>query len=59
MTVVAATSGRPEKRPLFSDQVEAVNRLARHLRRPGTRGLYVAATGTGKTLVSARVADEL
>ncbi|MGW1591909.1 Helicase associated domain protein [Streptomyces sp. NPDC002386] len=41
------------------DQVYAVGRLARHLRRPGTRGLYVSATGTGKTLVSIRVADEL
>lgn len=61
MTVVAATTapGRPGKRTLFPDQVEAVSRLARHLRRPGTRGLYVAATGTGKTLVSIRVADEL
>lgn len=36
-----------------------MNRLARYLRRPGTRELYVAATGTGKTLVSIRVADEL
>ncbi|MFF5826055.1 Helicase associated domain protein [[Kitasatospora] papulosa] len=61
MTVVAATAapGRPEKRALFPDQVEAVTRVARHLRRPGTRGLFVAATGTGKTLVSIRVADEL
>nr|WSW64716.1 Helicase associated domain protein [Streptomyces sp. NBC_00995]WSW71237.1 Helicase associated domain protein [Streptomyces sp. NBC_00995] len=61
MTVVAATTapGRPGKRALFPDQVEAVTRVARHLRRPGTRGLFVAATGTGKTLVSIRVADEL
>ncbi|GGP77603.1 DEAD/DEAH box helicase [Streptomyces sindenensis] len=59
MTVVAATPGLQGKRALFPDQAEAVNRLARHLRRPGTRGLYVAATGTGKTLVSIRVADEL
>ncbi|MEU5331311.1 DEAD/DEAH box helicase family protein [Streptomyces parvus] len=51
--------GLPERRALFPDQVEAVFRVARHLRRPGTRGLYVAATGTGKTLVSIRVADEL
>jgi len=36
-----------------------VERLVRHLRRPGSRGLYVAATGTGKTLVSIRVADGL
>ncbi|WP_333774454.1 DEAD/DEAH box helicase [Streptomyces sp. IBSBF 3136] len=41
------------------DQVYAVERLARHLHRPGTRGLFVSATGTGKTLVSIRVADEL
>ncbi|MGK7235792.1 DEAD/DEAH box helicase [Streptomyces hygroscopicus] len=51
--------GRPEKARLFPDQVEAVNRLVRHLRRAGTRGLFVSATGTGKTLVSIRVADEL
>ncbi|MFE0043678.1 DEAD/DEAH box helicase [Streptomyces albireticuli] len=60
MTVAAvAASGRPEKRPLFADQVQAASRLVRHLRRAGTRGLYVSATGTGKTLVSIRVADEL
>ncbi|MEU0179545.1 DEAD/DEAH box helicase family protein [Streptomyces massasporeus] len=34
-------------------------RLARHLRRAGTRALFVSATGTGKTLVSIRTADEL
>ncbi|WP_333744874.1 DEAD/DEAH box helicase [Streptomyces ardesiacus] len=44
---------------LFPDQVEAVERLVRHLRRPGSRGLFVSATGTGKTLVSNRVADGL
>ncbi|MGW5765819.1 DEAD/DEAH box helicase family protein [Streptomyces tendae] len=44
---------------LFPDQVEAVERLVRHLHRPGSRGLFVAATGTGKTLVSVRVADGL
>ncbi|MFI5740935.1 Helicase associated domain protein [Streptomyces anulatus] len=60
MTVAAATApGLPGKRALFPDQVEAVSRVARHLRRPGTRGLFVSATGTGKTLVSIRVADEL
>ncbi|MFJ9855509.1 Helicase associated domain protein [Streptomyces sp. NPDC101150] len=48
-----------DKRPLFPDQVQAVQQAARQLRRPGTRGLYVAATGTGKTLVSIRIADEL
>jgi predicted helicase len=39
--------------------VEAVERLVRHLHRPGSRGLYVSATGTGKTLVSIRAADGL
>ncbi|WP_318219236.1 DEAD/DEAH box helicase [Streptomyces sp. SCL15-6] len=51
--------GRSVKPRLFPDQVEAVERLVRHLRRPGTRGLFVSATGTGKTLVSVRVADGL
>ncbi|GAA3185121.1 DEAD/DEAH box helicase [Streptomyces virens] len=49
----------PATRTLFPDQAEAVERLVRHLRRPGSRGLYVSATGTGKTLVSIRVADQL
>ncbi|MGW7639114.1 Helicase associated domain protein [Streptomyces decoyicus] len=60
MTVVEVP--RPngqDKRPLFPDQAQAVQRVVKHLRRPGTRGLLVAATGTGKTLVSIRVADEL
>ncbi|MEU0169031.1 Helicase associated domain protein [Streptomyces iakyrus] len=51
--------GGPKKRPLFPHQLKAVQRAVRHLRRPGTRGLLVAATGTGKTVVSSRVADEL
>ncbi|MFK0264229.1 Helicase associated domain protein [Streptomyces angustmyceticus] len=60
MTVVEIPRpGGPNKRPLFPDQVQAVQQAVRQLRRPGTRGLYVAATGTGKTLVSIRVADEL
>ncbi|WP_033226681.1 MULTISPECIES: DEAD/DEAH box helicase [unclassified Streptomyces] len=49
---------RPRAVP-FPDQAEAVKRLVRHLHRPGTRGLFVSATGTGKTLVSIRVADGL
>ncbi|MER5842734.1 Helicase associated domain protein [Streptomyces prasinus] len=49
----------PATRTLFPDQAEAVERLVRHLRRPRSRGLYVSATGTGKTLVSIRVADQL
>ncbi|WP_328436220.1 Helicase associated domain protein [Streptomyces sp. NBC_00444] len=60
MTVVELPRpGRPGKPRLFPDQAEAVKRLVRHLRRAGTRGLFVSATGTGKTLVSIRVADEL
>ncbi|MFD7461077.1 MULTISPECIES: DEAD/DEAH box helicase [unclassified Streptomyces] len=50
--------GRP-RADLFPDQAEAVKRIVRHLHRPGTRGLFVSATGTGKTLVSIRVADGL
>ncbi|MFJ6838701.1 Helicase associated domain protein [Streptomyces sp. NPDC091209] len=60
MTVaVVSASDHSQKKRLFADQAEAVSRLARHLRRPGTRALYVSATGTGKTLVSIRLADEL
>ncbi|MFI8834892.1 Helicase associated domain protein [Streptomyces afghaniensis] len=60
MTVVELPRpGRPEPARLFPDQAEAVKRLAGHLRRAGTRGLFVSATGTGKTLVSIRVTDEL
>ncbi|GCB53520.1 DEAD/DEAH box helicase [Streptomyces sp. NL15-2K] len=60
MTVVELPRfGRPERSRLFPDQAEAVKRLVRHLRRAGTRGLYVSATGTGKTLVSVRVTDGL
>ncbi|WDM16627.1 Helicase associated domain protein [Streptomyces lavenduligriseus] len=60
MTVVALPRpGRPGRAQLFPDQADAVDRLVRHLRRPGTRALFVSATGTGKTLVSIRVADGL
>lgn len=45
--------------PLHEDQEEALRRILKHLRRPGTRGLYVAATGTGKTLVASRTAHRL
>ncbi|MGW4937321.1 Helicase associated domain protein [Streptomyces sp. NPDC004166] len=58
MTVVDVLSLRPPKRQLFPDQVEALERVVRHLRRAGTRALYVSATGTGKTLVSCRAAEE-
>ncbi|MFG3187080.1 DEAD/DEAH box helicase [Streptomyces nigra] len=60
MTVVELPRpGRPERARLFPDQAEAVARLVRHLGRPGTGGLFVSATGTGKTLVSIRVVDGL
>jgi superfamily II DNA or RNA helicase len=38
------------------DQQNGHDRAVRHLHRPGTRGLYVAACGTGKTLVGIRLA---
>lgn len=60
MSVVAGTSSLTSGRKTLSpDQVHAVGRLARHLHRPGARALFVSATGTGKTLTSIRVADEL
>ncbi|MEU0148787.1 DEAD/DEAH box helicase family protein [Streptomyces sp. NPDC006288] len=40
-------------------QVKGRDAAARHLRRPGTRGLFVSATGTGKTLVAIRLVDLL
>ncbi|WP_272898488.1 DEAD/DEAH box helicase family protein [Streptomyces sp. MOE7] len=49
-------AGRPTLRP---DQERGLVATVRHLRRPHTRALYVAATGTGKTLVSIRAADQL
>ncbi|MGY5135571.1 Helicase associated domain protein [Streptomyces nigrescens] len=45
--------------PLHEDQEEALRRILKHLHKPGTRGLYVAATGTGKTLVASRAAHQL
>ncbi|MER6145215.1 Helicase associated domain protein [Streptomyces sparsogenes] len=60
VTPVESAAPRSAGRPvLFPDQAEAVDQLVRHLRRPGTRALFVSATGTGKTLVSIRVADGL
>ncbi|MFF7159742.1 Helicase associated domain protein [Streptomyces sp. NPDC008139] len=44
---------------LFPRQTEGVQKAARHLRRPGSRALLVSATGTGKTLMSIRIADAL
>ncbi|MEV8628545.1 Helicase associated domain protein [Streptomyces sp. NPDC051079] len=60
VTPVEPTVPRPAGRPaLRPDQDRGLRAAVRHLRRPNTRALYVAATGTGKTLVSIRVADEL
>ncbi|MEU9473759.1 DEAD/DEAH box helicase family protein [Streptomyces avermitilis] len=38
------------------DRQNGHDRAVRHLHRPGTRGLYVSACGTGKTLVGIRLA---
>lgn len=50
---------RPGPLPLRPDQADGHDRTVRHLRRPGTRALYVSACGTGKTLVAIRVAGTL
>ncbi|WP_324608719.1 DEAD/DEAH box helicase family protein [Streptomyces sp. NRRL S-1824] len=52
-------SRHPQRPSLRPDQVQGLGAVVRHLRRSHTRALYVAATGTGKTLVSIRAADEL
>jgi hypothetical protein len=44
---------------LRADQQAAVDAAVKQLRRAGSRGLYVEATGTGKTLTSIRIADAL
>jgi superfamily II DNA or RNA helicase len=49
----------PAKRALWPDQDRGVAAVTRHLRRPNTRALLVSATGTGKTLMSIRITDEL
>lgn len=51
--------GPADRAVLFPRQAEGVQKAVRHLRRPGTRALLVSATGTGKTLMSIRVADTL
>ncbi|MFI6340972.1 Helicase associated domain protein [Streptomyces sp. NPDC050535] len=50
---------KPKPLSLYEDQQEALSRILKHLHKPGTRGLYVAATGTGKTLVASRAAAQL
>ncbi|WP_327350142.1 Helicase associated domain protein [Streptomyces sp. NBC_01321] len=58
-SIEPSSSRRLQRPPLRPDQVQGLGAVVRHLRRPHTRALYVAATGTGKTLVSIRAADEL
>ncbi|MFC9606270.1 Helicase associated domain protein [Streptomyces niveus] len=53
------TTHPPRKPELRPDQKHGLKAAVRHLRRPNTRALFVSATGTGKTLVSIRVADAL
>lgn len=48
-----------ERAGLFPRQAEGVHRVVRHLSCPGSRALLVSATGTGKTLMSIRIADVL
>lgn len=55
-TIADAHRRRTTLRP---HQVQARDCLVRHLRRPRTRALYVAATGSGKTLTAIRVAEGL
>ncbi|WP_328674884.1 DEAD/DEAH box helicase [Streptomyces sp. NBC_00343] len=60
VTPVDASTARPFRKPaLHADQERGLAAAVRHLKRPNTRALYVSATGTGKTLVSIRVADML
>ncbi|MGW0550107.1 Helicase associated domain protein [Streptomyces altiplanensis] len=58
-SVEVRPSRRPERAMLRPHQVEGRDAAARHLRRPGTRALYVSATGTGKTLVAIRLVELL
>lgn len=60
VTSVEVSAPRPYRRPaLRPNQARGLEAAVRHLRRPGTRALYVSATGTGKTLVAIRAAGEL
>ncbi|MDX2650373.1 hypothetical protein PV341_43850, partial [Streptomyces sp. PA03-1a] len=56
-TAIPAVSGLTGPTVLRPDQQAGLDRAVRHLHRPGTRGLYVSACGTGKTLVGIRLAS--
>ncbi|MFF7216881.1 DEAD/DEAH box helicase family protein [Streptomyces sp. NPDC008238] len=58
-TVPAASDPASGRVVLRADQQAGLERAVRHLHRPGMRGLYVAACGTGKTLVGIRLAGTL
>ncbi|MGW3248619.1 Helicase associated domain protein [Streptomyces sp. NPDC001070] len=58
-TAIPAVSGLTGPTVLRPDQQAGLDRAVRHLYRPGTRGLYVSACGTGKTLVGIRLAGTL
>nr|WP_240678807.1 MULTISPECIES: DEAD/DEAH box helicase [unclassified Streptomyces] len=57
--MVTSVGGLPPRRSLHPHQERGRDAAVGHLRRPGTRALLVAATGTGKTLMSIRIADAL
>ncbi|MFB6676450.1 Helicase associated domain protein [Streptomyces sp. NPDC056390] len=57
--MTASPAPRRERLSLFPHQQEGLNRTVKHLRRPGSRALYVSATGTGKTMVASRIAETL
>ncbi|MEU0132202.1 DEAD/DEAH box helicase family protein [Streptomyces sp. NPDC006289] len=57
--LISSPRPRQEPRVLRPHQVKGRDAAARHLRRPGTRGLFVSATGTGKTLVAIRLVGTL
>ncbi|MFC1436630.1 Helicase associated domain protein [Streptacidiphilus sp. N1-10] len=55
----ATTSPRPTRRLPRAHQEAHSNQLSRHLRRNGSRALYEAACGTGKTFTALLVAERL
>ncbi|WP_089229235.1 DEAD/DEAH box helicase [Actinacidiphila glaucinigra] len=59
MSTAIPAAGPTGATALRPDQQAGLDRAVRHLHRPGTRGLYVSACGTGKTLVGIRLAGTL